>query len=59
MDEYPLQSYKNKHYLVWRKYVESITIDREVDIQRKQTLPEDRFDYYIKLIDKLDALRRY
>jgi hypothetical protein len=59
LDDYPLQSYKNAQYDIWRTYVQSITIDRESDIQRRlKHQPIDRFDYYSKLIDQFYAKRR-
>lgn len=59
-DNFPLQSYKQSQFLVWKKYVESISEDRFFDIQRKSVKKSgiDRTQYYIKLIKELDSLGR-
>ena len=60
LDAYPLQSYKQGHFEVWRVYVESLEDDRFIGLQRKR-LPnqsEDRFSYYASLSDELRKLQR-
>lgn len=56
---YPLQSYKQKQFLVWRKYIESITRDRLRDVQRSRLNGStDRTKYYSNLIKLLSSLSR-
>lgn len=57
-DVYPLQSYKNDQYEVWRKFVMSISVDRDLDVQRKRSFTSDRFDFYNKLVTKFYTLTR-
>lgn len=59
-DKYPLQSYKQEQFDLWRVYVESLEDDRFNDRQRKRRpfQSEYRFSYYAALFDKFDKLRR-
>jgi hypothetical protein len=57
LDSYPLQSYKNDQYKIWREYVKTVTAQRELDFQRK-SVHSARFDSLIKLVDKLLELQK-
>ena len=56
---YPLQSYKHAQFLVWEQFVMKITRDRENDVQRSQNaISSQRFHFYLKLVNKLNNLRK-
>lgn len=57
-NDYPLQSYKNDQFIVWKKFVESLQEEREAHVQRKEPFSHKRFNYYSKLIDQLNATQR-
>lgn len=54
MDNYPLQSYKNDKYLVWRDFVKKLQQERDWDIQRKLPYNEARYNKYNNLVNKFN-----
>jgi hypothetical protein len=61
-DAYPLQSYKQEHFEVWREYVDNLDYHRRfLELQHRALttpLTHNRFEQFAKLVTKLYKLRR-